>query len=129
MFRVMSTRVVAFYDESNRHHDKNRVRFDSIFKKIRLHQENRPGNDSNGFGKLMGHSFQEKYETMCAGSILGSNGHFSMRPPGENDEIMEFFWIYAKNRHFDDILRKSRKIQEFSMVKWSFSTKHDRSPQ
>ena len=128
----MSTRVVACCDESNRHHDKSRVRFDFIFKKFHRLQEKRPGNDSNGFGKLIGRSFLEKYETIGRGSFLGSNRHFATRLPNKNDEIMGFWqisiiffkkmagfktsrkWRHVIHDHHEASLRRSKTFRSAS---------------
>ena len=43
--------------------------------------ENRSGNDSNGFGKLIICSYQEKSEIIDNGNDLGQNCHFAMKAP------------------------------------------------
>ena len=43
--------------------------------------ENRSGNDSNGFGKLIICSYQEKYEIIVRIDDLGKTRHFTMKAP------------------------------------------------
>ena len=90
IFRVLPTRGVVCCDESNRHHEKRRVRFELIFKKFGRPQENRPENDSNGFGKLIACSFQEKSEKIDNGTHLTPNGQFRTRPPKNLLQLWDF---------------------------------------
>ena len=104
-------------DESNRHHDRTRVKLISILQKLHLRDRNSHGNDSNGFGKLIACSLWEKYDFFDFRLIWVPNYHFTIRAPIKTMKLWDF-------RRFSIVLQRKMVIFKSPLKCWHATHEH-----